>query len=136
MTRVITFGTFDMFHVGHLRLLERARALGDWLAVGVSTDALTVAKKQRSPIHSQLERRAIVEALKVVDLTFWEEALEAKRGYIQQYKADLLIMGDDWKGRFDDLGDVCRVEYLPRTPSISTTVTIERITGMLDRGKS
>lgn len=134
--RVITFGTFDMFHVGHLRLLERARALGDWLAVGISTDNLTLAKKQRPPIHGEAERLAIVRALRMVDLVFREESLEAKRSYIKVYRADVLVMGDDWKGRFDDLRDVCRVEYLPRTPSISTTVTIERITHLRSPSKT
>jgi choline-phosphate cytidylyltransferase len=133
MKRVITFGTFDIFHVGHLRILERARALGDWLAVGVSTDALTLSKKKRPPVYSGEERLAIVQALKAVDLVFWEESLEAKRDYIQRYGADVLVMGDDWRGRFDDLRDICRVEYLPRTPSISTTVTIERISGGIGR---
>lgn len=127
MSRVITFGTYDLFHLGHLSLLERARAQGDWLVVGVSTDALNKSKKGRPPIYSESERMRIVAALRAVDEVFPEESLEAKREYILRYKADILVMGDDWAGRFDELNDICRVVYLPRTPSISTTATIERI---------
>lgn len=125
--RVITFGTFDVLHIGHLRILEQARALGNQLTVGVSTDALSIAKKSRAPVYSQLERVRIVSALRVVDHVFLEESLEEKRHYIAHYKADILVMGEDWKGKFDDLNDCCRVIYLPRTPAISTTAVIERI---------
>jgi glycerol-3-phosphate cytidylyltransferase len=123
--RVITFGTFDVFHVGHLKILERAAGLGDHLIVGVSTDALSIGKKGRAPIYSEADRMHIVSALSCVDEVFPEESLEKKRDYILQYEADILVMGDDWEGRFDDLGDVCDVVYLPRTPSISTTEIIE-----------
>jgi glycerol-3-phosphate cytidylyltransferase len=129
-TTVITFGTFDVFHVGHLRVLERAAAFGDRLVVGVSADALNQRKKGRLPVFSQEERLAIVAALKPVDEVFVEESLELKRDYITKYEADVLVMGDDWAGRFDDLRDICRVEYLPRTPAISTTAIIEKITGV------
>ena len=124
---VITFGTFDVFHVGHLRVLERARALGDRLVVGVSADALNYSKKGRAPVFSQEERCAIVGALKVVDETFVEESLEQKREYVERYGADVLVMGDDWAGKFDELGDICEVVYLTRTPSVSTTALIEKI---------
>ena len=124
---VITFGTFDVFHVGHLRVIERAAALGDRLVVGVSADALNLSKKGREPVFTQSERLAIVAALKPVDEVFLEESLEQKREYILRYRADVLVMGDDWQGRFDELNDVCRVEYLPRTPAISTTALIEKI---------
>lgn len=127
MTRVITFGTFDIFHVGHLRLLERARALGDRLEVGVSTDALNERKKGRPAVFSYAERAAIVAALRCVDAVFAEDSLERKRDYLRARRADVLVMGDDWAGRFDELADVCRVVYLPRTPSISTTATIEKL---------
>ncbi|HET6628128.1 MAG TPA: adenylyltransferase/cytidyltransferase family protein [Nocardioidaceae bacterium] len=130
MTRtVITFGTFDLFHVGHLRVIERAAALGDRLVVGVSADALNERKKGRAPVFSQDERLAIVAALKPVDEVFVEESLELKRHYIEQFKADVLVMGDDWAGKFDDLSDVCEVQYLERTPSISTTAIVEHISG-------
>jgi glycerol-3-phosphate cytidylyltransferase len=127
MRRVITFGTFDVFHVGHLRILERARQQGDSLVVGVSTDALNYSKKGRYPVYGQAERIEILSALKVVDEVFFEESLERKREYILTYGADVLVMGDDWKGRFDDLSDICTVVYLPRTPSVSTTAVIEKI---------
>ena len=130
MTTVITFGTFDVLHVGHLRILQRSRALGDRLVVGVSSDALNVAKKQRTAVFSQEERCELVANLRCVDEVFVEESLELKRTYLEQYAADVLVMGDDWAGRFDEFGDICRVEYLPRTPSISTTAVIEHISGM------
>lgn len=124
---VVTFGTFDVFHLGHLRVLERARALGDRLVVGVSSDALNESKKGRAPVFSQDERLRIVAALKVVDEVFVEESLELKRQYLVEHGADVLVMGDDWAGRFDEFEDVCNVVYLPRTPSISTTAIIEKI---------
>lgn len=127
MKRVITFGTFDVFHIGHLRILERARALGDHLTVGVSTDALNFSKKQRLPIYPQDERIALIRALRCVDEAFYEESLEAKADYIRAHRADVLVMGDDWAGRFDGFQDLCEVVYLPRTPSISTTAVIEKI---------
>jgi glycerol-3-phosphate cytidylyltransferase len=126
---VITFGTFDVFHVGHLRVIERAAALGDRLVVGVSADELNLRKKGREPVFSQAERLAIVAALKPVDEVFVEESLELKRDYIVRYAADVLVMGDDWAGRFDEFEDVCEVVYLPRTPAISTTALIEKISG-------
>ena len=127
MTTVITFGTFDVFHVGHLRVLERARAFGDRLVVGVSADALNLRKKDRLPVFAEAERLEIVAALRCVDEVFVEESLEQKRDYILQFEADVLVMGDDWAGKFDEFGDVGRVEYLPRTPAISTTALIEKI---------
>jgi choline-phosphate cytidylyltransferase len=126
---VITFGTFDVFHVGHLRVIERAAALGDRLVVGVSADALNLRKKGREPVFSESERIAIVGALRMVDEVFIEESLEQKREYIERYDADVLVMGDDWKGRFDEFGDICEVVYLERTPAISTTALIEKISG-------
>jgi glycerol-3-phosphate cytidylyltransferase len=126
---VITFGTFDVFHVGHLRVIERAAALGDRLVVGVSADALNMRKKDRLPVFSEGERLAIVSALKPVDEVFVEESLELKREYILKFGADVLVMGDDWEGRFDEFKDICEVVYLPRTPAISTTALIEKISG-------
>lgn len=125
--RVITFGTFDVFHVGHLRILEKAKELGQHLTVGVSTDALSIQKKGRAPVYPEHERIKIISALRVVDDVFFEESLEKKADYIRIYKANVLVMGDDWKGKFDELGDICQVQYLPRTPAISTTELIERI---------
>jgi choline-phosphate cytidylyltransferase len=128
MTRtVMTFGTFDVFHVGHLRVIQRAAAFGDRLVVGVSADALNVSKKGRAPVFSQEERLEIVAALKPVDAVFIEESLELKRKYLLEHHADVLVMGDDWAGRFDEFGDIVEVRYLSRTPAISTTALIEKI---------
>lgn len=123
--RIITFGTFDMFHVGHLNILERARALGTELVVGISSDQLNFSKKSRFPICSQKDRAHIVSALKCVDTVFIEESLELKAQYIKDHNSDCLVMGDDWVGRFDDMKEFCDVIYLSRTPSISTTEIIE-----------
>ena len=127
---VITFGTFDVFHVGHIRVLQRAAALGDRLVVGVSADALNIAKKGRPPVYTQDERMEIVASLRVVDEVFVEESLEQKRDYIVEHGADVLVMGDDWAGKFDWVSDVCEVVYLPRTPSVSTTGIIEHIASL------
>ncbi|MCB0977310.1 MAG: adenylyltransferase/cytidyltransferase family protein [Acidimicrobiales bacterium] len=124
---VITFGTFDVLHVGHLRILRRASAYGDRLVVGVSSDALNISKKGRPPVFSQAERIELISALEMVDEVFVEESLELKRDYIVGHGADVLVMGDDWEGRFDEFRDVCEVVYLPRTPSVSTTAVIEHI---------
>lgn len=118
MKRVITFGTFDLLHDGHLRILERARALGDHLIVGVSTDRLNAEKGKRS-FFDQDHRAKCVEALKFVDEVFFEDSLEQKDDYIRAHRADLLVMGDDWAGKFDWVS--CEVSYLPRTPGISST---------------
>ncbi len=123
--RIITFGTFDVFHVGHVNILERAKAEGEYLIVGVSSDQLNLDKKNRYPIYSQEQRIKILESLKFVDEVFLEESLEKKPDYILHYKADMLIMGDDWVGKFDSLKMICDVKYLKRTPSISTTEIIE-----------
>lgn len=125
--RIITFGTFDVLHVGHLRLLERAAALGDRLIVGVSSDDLNARKKGRRPVYSLQDRLALLRALRCVDDVFVEESLDLKREYITRAQADVLVMGDDWIGKFDYCNDLCEVIYLPRTPSISTTEIIEVI---------
>ena len=124
---VITFGTFDVLHVGHVRVLNRSAAFGDRLVVGVSSDALNFSKKGRNPVFDQNERVEIVSNLKVVDVVFVEESLEQKREYVLEHQADILVMGDDWTGKFDFLSDICEVIYLPRTPSVSTTAIIEHI---------
>lgn len=125
--RIITFGTFDLFHIGHLKILERARSLGDELVVGISSDALSYKKKKRYPVYPENERREIVAGLRCVDITFFEESLEEKLFYIQKHSADWLVMGDDWAGKFDHLKAKCKVTYLSRTKGISTTETIQQI---------
>jgi glycerol-3-phosphate cytidylyltransferase len=127
MRRVITFGTFDVLHVGHVRILERARALGDRLIVGVSSDDLNVSKKGRRPIYPQADRITMIAALRCVDEVFVEESLDLKGEYLRRHGASVLVMGDDWKGRFDEFRPICEVVYLPRTPSVSTTEIIEVI---------
>lgn len=122
---IITFGTFDLFHVGHKRILQRAARLGDELHVGVSSDAFNFAKKNIYPINSQEDRMEIVGAIKGVTAVFLEESMEAKVEYIDRVGAHVLVMGDDWKGKFDYLvGKATTLEqviYLPRTEGISTT---------------
>ncbi len=127
MKRVITFGTFDLFHIGHLNILERAKNQGDYLIVGVSSDQLNFSKKQKYPICSEENRLRIISALRFVDEVFVEDSLELKGEYIEKYEADVLVMGDDWVGKFDEYKRVCDVVYLDRTPSISTTKLIEII---------
>ena len=126
-TRVVTFGTFDALHVGHINLLIRARALGDHLSVGVSTDALTLAKKSRKPLIAEDVRASTIARLACVDEVFLEHSLEAKRAYLIEHRAGILVMGDDWEGRFDEFADIVRVVYLPRTPGISTTDIINSL---------
>lgn len=130
MARIITFGTFDLFHLGHLHILKRAKALGNHLIVGVSTDELNFNKKDRNPICNQYQRMEIIKELKCVDEVFFEESLDLKREYILDNRADILVMGDDWFGRFDEFKNICQVVYLPRTPSISTTQLIEIVKGV------
>ncbi|MBK5074432.1 adenylyltransferase/cytidyltransferase family protein [Budviciaceae bacterium CWB-B4] len=125
MKRIITFGTFDVFHVGHINILERAASLGNYLIVGVSSDELNFKKKNRFPIYKQEDRLKIISSMKFVSEVFIEESLELKLEYIKHHKADVLVMGDDWLGRFDWVKPACEVVYLPRTPSISTTEIIE-----------
>ena len=128
----ITFGTFDMFHYGHLRILQRARALCDRLVVGVSSDEFIASKNKSHGLAFPYEQRAaIVAELRCVDEVFKEESLDYKADYIKKYKADVLVMGDDWAGKFDWVVPLtgCEVLYLPRTPAISTTAIIEKIRG-------
>ncbi|EJL93774.1 cytidyltransferase-related enzyme [Pantoea sp. GM01] len=127
MKIIITFGTFDVFHVGHLNILRRAKMLGDRLIVGVSSDALNFHKKARYPIYEESDRLSIIASMKYVDEVFLEESLELKPDYIKHYNADILVMGDDWKGKFDHFSSLAEVVYLERTPSISTTSLIEVI---------
>ena len=118
--RVITYGTFDMFHIGHLELLKRIKNYGDELIVAVSTDAFNEIKGKKTIIPYD-QRAQIVEAIKYVDKVIPEHHWEQKADDIRDHDIDMLIMGDDWKGKFDFLQDRCEVIYLPRTKGISST---------------
>jgi len=126
MKRVLTYGTFDMFHIGHLNLLKRAKELGDYLIVGVSTDEFNKIKGKKTLIPFE-ERKEIVKSIKYVDLVIPENNWEQKINDIKKYKVDVFIMGDDWRGKFDFLKDYCEVVYLPRTEGISTTKLKENL---------
>ncbi|WP_050485216.1 glycerol-3-phosphate cytidylyltransferase [Aeromonas sp. HZM] len=120
MKIVITYGTFDLFHVGHIRLLERLSKLGDRLLVGVSTDEFNDNKGKKS-FFSYDERSEILKACRYVDEVFPETDWSQKENDIKRYNADVFAMGDDWKGKFNHLDHLCEVVYLPRTQDISTT---------------
>lgn len=127
LRRVVTFGTFDVFHIGHLNILKRAADHGDLLFVGVSSDRLNIQKKGRAPVYPETERLEIVRNIKHVTDVFVEDSLELKADYLRDHKADVLVMGDDWAGKFDHFSDICDVVYLPRTQGVSTTQTIIKI---------
>ncbi len=120
MKVVITYGTFDLLHVGHINLLARAKQLGDYLIVGCSTDGFNRIKNKKS-YYSYEERKKILEAIRYVDLVIPEETWEQKIDDVLKYKVDVFVMGEDWKGKFDFLKEYCEVIYLPRTEGISTT---------------
>ena len=120
MKKVITYGTFDLFHVGHLNIIKRAKALGDYLIVAVSSDAFN-AQKGKKAYHSDHDRKLILEAIRYVDEVIFEESWDQKIKDVQEHDVDVFVMGDDWEGKFDFLKDYCEVVYLPRTDGISTT---------------
>lgn len=120
MKKVITYGTFDLFHIGHLNILKRAKELGDYLIVAVSSDSFNEIKGKKCVIPDY-ERMAIVEAIKYVDEVIPENTWEQKIQDVQDYDIDIFVMGDDWSGKFDFLKEYCEVVYLPRTEGISTT---------------
>jgi len=117
---ILTYGTYDLFHVGHLRLLRRLAALGDRLIVGCSTDEFNAGKGKTTAIP-YAHRVEILEACRYVDLVIPEQDWAQKRDDVQRYGVSLFAMGDDWAGKFDELRDLCDVLYLPRTENISTT---------------
>lgn len=121
MKKVLTYGTFDLLHYGHVNLLQRAKALGDYLIVGISTDEFNLNEKQKKCYFSYEERKRLVQAIRYVDLVIPEENWEQKISDIKEFKVDVFVIGDDWKGKFDYLEEFCEVVYLPRTPEISTT---------------
>lgn len=120
MKTIITYGTFDLLHIGHVNMLERLAELGDKLIVGVSTDEFNLLKGKQC-IYGYDERAKIVGALGCVDLVIAEESWQQKVADIQTYQVDIFGIGADWQGKFDELQSLCEVIYLPRTPSISTT---------------
>jgi glycerol-3-phosphate cytidylyltransferase len=125
MKRVITYGTFDLLHYGHINLLRRAKALGDYLIVALSTDEFNRAQKLKENYFDYKTRELMLDAIRYVDLVIPEEAWEQKPNDIRLYKVDTFVMGDDWEGRFDYLKEFCEVIYLPKTPEISSTIIRE-----------
>lgn len=121
MKKVITYGTFDLLHYGHINLLQRAKSLGDYLVVALSTDEFNSKDKGKITYFSYEERKRLLEAVRYVDLVIPEENWEQKISDVKEFKIDTFVMGDDWEGKFDFLKDYCEVVYLDRTPEISTT---------------
>lgn len=126
MKRVLTYGTFDLFHEGHVRILKRAKALGDYLIVAISSDEFNQLKGKKS-VMSYEQRKEVVEAIRYVDLVIPENDWEQKISDVQKYDVDVFVMGDDWTGKFDFLKEYCEVIYLPRTENISTTMIKEKL---------
>ncbi len=122
MKRVITYGTFDLLHYGHIALLKRAKELGDYLIVALSTDEFNRVEKNKICYFSYEQRKNLLEAIRYVDLVIPEESWEQKRSDVHEYHIDTFVIGDDWKGKFDFLKEEgAEVVYLPRTPEISST---------------
>lgn len=123
MKRVITYGTFDLLHYGHINLLKRAKALGDYLIVACSTDEFNFAAKNKKAYFNYEQRKSLLEAIRYVDLVIPEGSWDQKKSDLKEYHVDTFVIGDDWKGKFDYLKDLgCEVVYLPRTPEISSTL--------------
>ena len=127
MKKVITYGTFDLLHYGHINLLKRAKAMGDYLIVALSTDEFNLTEKGKITYFPYEKRKTLLEAIRYVDLVIPETNWEQKRTDIHEYHADVFVMGDDWAGKFDFLKDYCEVVYLPRTENISTTMIKEKL---------
>ena len=121
MKRVITYGTFDLLHYGHINLLKRAKSLGDYLIAALSTDEFNWNEKQKKCYFNYEKRKQLLEAIRYVDLVIPEESWEQKETDVVLYHIDTFVIGDDWKGKFDFLKKKCEVIYLKRTPEISTT---------------
>lgn len=129
MKKVITYGTFDLFHIGHLNLLRRAKELGDYLIVAVSSDRFNWEEKSKKCKISDKDRMEIVRAIRYVDEVIPEDSWDQKVKDVQKYDIDVFVMGDDWKGKFDFLKEYCEVVYLPRTEGISTTQLKKELKG-------
>ncbi len=121
MKKIITYGTFDLLHYGHINLLRRAKQLGDYLIVALSTDEFNWNQKQKKCYFSYEQRKQLLEAIRYVDLVIPESNWEQKKSDVHEFKIDTFVIGDDWEGAFDYLKQYCEVIYLPRTPEISTT---------------
>lgn len=121
MKKVITYGTFDLFHVGHLNLLKRAKELGDYLIVAVSSDKFNLEEKNKICQISDVDRMEIVKAIRYVDEVILEESWNQKVKDVEKFGIDVFVIGDDWKGKFDFLKNQCEVVYLPRTQGVSST---------------
>ncbi len=121
MKKVITYGTFDLLHYGHINLLRRAKELGDYLIVALSTDEFNWNEKGKKSYFSYEQRKKLLEAIRYVDLVIPEENWDQKIADVREFRVDTFVMGDDWEGKFDFLKAYCEVVYLPRTPEISTT---------------
>jgi glycerol-3-phosphate cytidylyltransferase len=121
MRKVITYGTFDLLHYGHINLLRRAKEQGDYLIVALSTDEFNWNEKQKKCYFSYEKRKQILEAIRYVDLVIPEESWDQKISDVKDFKVDTFVIGDDWEGKFDFLKEYCDVVYLSRTPEISTT---------------
>ncbi len=121
MKKVITYGTFDLFHVGHLNLLKRARSLGDYLIVGLSTDDFNKVEKNKHTVICYEDRKKILESLRCVDLVIPENGWEQKIDDITEFQIDTFVMGHDWENKFDELKEYCEVVYLQRTSDVSST---------------
>lgn len=126
MKRVMTYGTFDLLHYGHINILKRAKSLGDYLIVGLSSDEFNELKGKKS-VMSYEERKEILESIRYVDKVIKESNWEQKVDDVIKYNIDVFVIGDDWEGKFDFLKEYCEVVYLPRTKSISTTLLKEII---------
>lgn len=127
MKKVITYGTFDLLHYGHVNLLRRAKEQGDYLIVALSTDEFNWNEKQKVCYFSYEKRKQLLEAIRYVDLVIPETCWDQKVNDVQEFKVDTFVMGDDWEGKFDFLKEYCDVVYLPRTPEISTTQIKENL---------
>lgn len=120
MKKIITYGTFDLLHVGHINILRRAKEMGDYLVVGLSTDEFNKEKNKKA-YHSYENRKLVLESIEFVDEVIPEENWEQKINDIKEHDIDVFVMGDDWEGHFDFLKEHCQVVYLPRTIGISTS---------------
>lgn len=127
MRTILTYGTFDLFHIGHVNLLKRARELGDRLIVGVSTDEFNLYEKNKTTIVPFAHRVAVLESCRYVDKVIAEIGWQQKAEDIQKYQVDTFVMGDDWQGKFDELQSLCKVVYLERTQDISSSALKQAI---------